>query len=251
MEELSKITQLLDETLRIDTFSDSSQNGLQVQGMPHVRRIAGLVDASREGFDAAIDEDADMILVHHGLFWGGPVRLTGIMYERVRPLITEGVSLYAAHLPLDAHPGLGNNAELARIIDVPVVEWYAEMGGNPIACMGEYETPCALSEIIQKLDSALNTRSTVYDFGPEIIQRVGIVSGAGCAALQETCMRDADVFITGEPRLNAYHEAQENEINIAFAGHYSTEQTGVKKILEYLAQECDVETVFIDIPCDI
>lgn len=251
MEKLNDIVEFLDRHLAIDTFTDASQNGLQVDGLPHVRRIVGLVDASQEGFCAAAETDADMILVHHGLFWQDPVRLTDILYARVRVLMVDGISLYAAHLPLDAHPTHGNNAGIAALIDAPITTWYAEYGGKPIACLCTYPTPRPLREVIALLDEGLETRSTVYDFGPEMVQQVGIVSGAGCAALAETCSLGADLFITGEPRLNAYHEAREKEINIAFAGHYMTERVGVRLMLEHLSSLYDVETEFIDIPCEI
>lgn len=251
MESRDRVTDVLDTYLRIADISDDSRNGLQVQGGEHVRRVVGLVDASREGFDAAIEADADMVIVHHGLFWSSPVRLTGVMYERVRVLIEEGVSLYAAHLPLDAHEEVGNNAQLLSLLGAQPSGRYAEFAGTAIGCLGTYDEPRTLSEIAETLDRELRTQTRVYDFGPGEITTVGVISGSACDALGATCDAGADVFVTGEPRLSAYHEAREREINVAFAGHYATETVGIKALLEKLPMLCDVETQFIDVPCDI
>ena len=251
MESCDRVTDVLDTYLHIADISDDSRNGLQVQGGEHVRRVVGLVDASREGFDAAIEADADMVIVHHGLFWSSPVRLTGVMYERVRVLIEEGVSLYAAHLPLDAHEEVGNNAQLLSLLGAQPSGRYAEFAGTAIGYLGTYDEPRTLSEIAETLDRELRTQTRVYDFGPGEITTVGVISGSACDALGATCDAGADVFVTGEPRLSAYHEAREREINVAFAGHYATETVGIKALLEKLPMLCDVETQFIDVPCDI
>jgi dinuclear metal center YbgI/SA1388 family protein len=251
MERLADIVAQLDEYLRLAAFEDASQNGLQVAGKDRVRRVAGLVDASAEGFAAALDSGADMVVVHHGLLWSAPVRLTGPLYERVELLVRNGISLYAAHLPLDAHPEVGNNARLLELVGAELEDWYAEWGGQNIGCLGLFERPTPLATVIERLDSGLSTETRVYDFGPADIARVGIVSGSACEALGVTSERGADLFITGEPRLSAYHEAREREINVAFAGHYATERVGIEALIRRMPSMCDVEAVFIDVPCDI
>jgi dinuclear metal center YbgI/SA1388 family protein len=251
MERLEHICAQLDEYLRIAMFADQSQNGLQVAGREKVRRIAGLVDASAEGFAAAAEAGADMVIVHHGLLWSKPVCLTGPLYERVKLLIERGMALYAVHLPLDAHPEVGNNAQLLNVVGARLERWYAEWGGQPIGCIGVYDRPRPLAEVIECLDSTLATETRVYDFGPAEITRVGIVSGSACDALEATTAQGADLFITGEPRLSAYHEAREREINVAFAGHYATERVGIEALVRELPSMFDVEALFIDVPCDI
>ncbi len=251
MESLARITAYLDEHLRIAQFEDDSQNGLQVSGKQQVKRIAGLVDASLEGFQAAADAHADMVLVHHGLLWGSSLPLTGMHFERVKTLITHGISLYAAHLPLDAHPEDGNNIRLLEVIGAEPAGWYAEYHGTPIGCLGTFSRPRSLSAVIDVLDAALGTQSRVYDFGPQEIRTVGIVSGGGCDAIPDSKRAGVDLFITGEPRLSAFHQLKELELNAAFAGHYATERVGVQALMQRLPTCMDVETVFIDIECDI
>ncbi|RLD11053.1 MAG: Nif3-like dinuclear metal center hexameric protein [Chlamydiae bacterium] len=251
MIELKKITDYLDDFLNIKSFRDYSQNGLQVSGKKYVKRIAGLVDASLDGFIAAADSKADMIIVHHGLLWGKPILLTGIFYERVKTLINDNISLYAAHLPLDAHTEFGNNAQLAHLLNAEIIDWFAEYGGKPIGCIAKFPEKRLLTDVIDELDNTINTQSRVFDFGSEEIQTVGIVSGAACDALPEAVMKEVDLFITGEPRLSAYHEAREFNINVAFAGHYSTECVGVQALINHLPTLFDVESLFIDVPCEI
>ena len=251
MTELSKITEYLDDYLNINSFNDSSQNGLQVSGKKIIKRIVGLVDASLEGFNAAADFNADMIIVHHGLLWSKPVTLTGLFYERIKVLIDENISLYAAHLPLDAHKILGNNAQLAQILDAEVTDWFAEYGGQPIGCIAKLKKSTPLTDVITNLDEELKTQTRVFDFGVEEIETVAIVSGAACEALPEAVEREVDLFITGEPRLSAFHEAREYNINVAFAGHYATECVGVQAVINHLPTLFDVEAVFVDVPCEI
>ena len=251
MESLHRITEHLDSFLAIDDFSDASQNGLQVDGKKRVTRIAGMVDASVEGFAAAADAGADMVIVHHGILWNKPIELTGPMFDRVKALLDNDISLYAAHLPLDAHPEVGNNVQILNLIGAELQQWYAEWGGRQIGCIGSYAKPRALEDIVEILDEELFTTTRVLDFGVPEISLVGIISGSACAAIPVSEEMGADLFITGEPRLSAYHESQELGLNVAFAGHYATECVGVKALLERLPGWFDVETLFIDIPCDI
>ena len=251
MTELKKITDYLDKFLNINAFKDYSQNGLQVDGKNTVKRIVGLVDASLDGFIAAADSKADMIIVHHGILWGKPISLTGIVYDRIKTLIDENISLYASHLPLDAHPELGNNAQLAHALNAEIIDWFAEYGGKPIGCIAKFKNKRPLAEVITELDTVINTQSRVFDFGDEEIQTIGIVSGAACDALPDAVTQNVDLFITGEPRLSAFHEAREFNINVAFAGHYATECVGIQALINHLPTLFDVETLFIDVPCDI
>ncbi len=251
MNSLERIVSHLDEYLALRDFTDTSQNGLQVTGKSAVKRIVGLVDASVEGFAAAVDARADMVIVHHGMLWNKAVSLTGPFYDRVKILIENGISLYAAHLPLDAHPETGNNIQLLEIVGAALVSWYAEWGGKPIGCIGSFKNAKPLVDIVETLDTGLDTQSRVLDFGPSAIKTVGIVSGSACEALDATKAAGADLFITGEARLSAYHHAQELGMNVVFAGHYATESVGIQALLNRLPSWFDVETLFIDIPCQI
>lgn len=251
MEALTRITAYLDEYLRITQFQDDSCNGLQVEGTTQVKCIAGMVDASLEGFKAAIAARADMIIVHHGLFWSTPQVLTGVHCARVKTLLTHEVSLYAVHLPLDAHPEVGNNMRLLQQLGASFAQWFAEYHGTPIGVVGTFSRPRPLREVIQMLDSVLGSTSRVYDFGPEEVRTIGIVSGAGCDAIPACARAGVELFITGEPRLSAFHQLKELGINGAFAGHYYTERVGIQALLQHLPTRLDVRTVFIDVDCDI
>jgi dinuclear metal center YbgI/SA1388 family protein len=251
METLTRIVEHLDEFLQIAAFKDDSQNGLQVNGKREVRRIAGMVDASFEGFAAARDAHADMIICHHGLYWSAPLTLTGPHYARAKILLDHNISVYAAHLPLDAHPEVGNNIQLLELIGAELTSWFAEYHGKPIGCVGRFSRAHSLSAISELLDEALQTQTRVYDFGPDEIRTVGIVSGGGCDAIPACHEQGVDLFVSGEPRLSAYHQLQEYELNAAFAGHYATETVGLRALLKRLPTWFDVETIFIDVPCDL
>jgi len=251
MENLSNIVNHLNDYLKVSEFIDASQNGLQVSGKDKVKKIAGMVDASKEGFEAALDTGADMVILHHGLLWGKPFSLTGIFFERVKILIENGMSLYASHLPLDAHLEVGNNVKLLECINASFEKQFANWEGKPIGAIGKFKQPKVLTEIIENLDESLNTQTRVFDFGMEEISTVGAVSGAACEAIHECQENNVDLFITGEPRLHAFHEARELELNVAFAGHYATECLGVQSLLETIPKWLDVETIFIDVPCEI
>ncbi len=251
MENLFNIVNQLNDYLKITDFVDASQNGLQIDGKQNVKKIAGLVDASKEGFEAALDTGADMVIVHHGLLWGKPVSFTGIFFERIKVLIENGISLYAAHLPLDAHLEVGNNVKLLECINATFEKQFANWHGKPIGSIGKFNQPKLLTEIIENLDDALNTQTKVFDFGAEEVSTVGIVSGSACEAIHDCRKHNVDLFITGEPRLNAFHEARELELNVAFAGHYATECGGIQALLKMIPSWLDVETFFIDVPCEI
>ena len=251
MENLFNIVNHLNDYLKIEDFKDASQNGLQVEGKKNVKKIVGLVDASKEGFEAALDTGADMVIVHHGLLWGKPVSLTGIFFERVKILIENGISLYAAHLPLDAHLEVGNNVRLLECIEASFATQFAKWNGKNIGCIGKFNQPKLLTSIIEKLDDEINTQTKVFDFGSEEIYTVGVVSGSACEAIQFCKANNVDLFITGEPRLSAFHEARELELNVAFAGHYATECVGIQALLKVIPSWLDIETYFIDIPCEI
>lgn len=251
MESLAKICDHLDQFLGVAQFVDDSQNGLQVGGKDEVRRVAGMVDASVEGFQAAIEAGAGLVIVHHGLFWRQAMRLTDLLYERLKLLMKHDIALYAAHLPLDAHPEVGNNIQLLELVGAELTGWFAEYGGKPIGCLGRFHRPHPLTTVIETLDEALQTQTRVFDFGAANVSTVGIVSGGACDAIPAAHDAGVDLFISGEPRLSAYHELQEYGLNAAFAGHYATETVGVRALLKRLPGWFDVETMFIDTPTDL
>ena len=237
--------------LQIDELerTDSSLNGLQVtRGTKEITTIAFAVDACQATFRRAAEKGADMLFVHHGLFWGAPVPLTGIIYERLHYLIKEDLALYAVHLPLDMHPTVGNNAGMARALELEQVEPFGIYKGTAIGCKGVCKNERSIDELLPLLGLTREECLGIFPFGPEKIKSVGIVSG-GAAMEAEDALRDRlDLFITGDLSHTVFHFCQEGGLNLISAGHYQTETWGVRHVAEKTARETGLNTVFIDVP---
>lgn len=228
---------------------DSSNNGLQVEGKPEVRVVCFGVDACQQLFDAATARGADFIFVHHGLSWRDNLRyLTGITGRRVGTLFQHGVSLYAAHLPLDQHPEVGNNAVIAQRLGLVNAVAGFEYGGEPIGYVGDLPEAMSAAELTARVNGILNTDSQVTACGPDTIHRVGVVSGGGADALAGCRAAGVDCLITGEMGHTHYHTALEWGVSVIAAGHYRTECPGVEAVMQRLARQFDLDTIFIDLP---
>lgn len=241
---LSEICQFLDEFLEIESYSDVSNNGLQVEGKRVVERVAFAVDACMESFRAARRVEADMLIVHHGLIWGGIEYVTGITKRRLDFLLRNGISLYAAHLPLDAHREVGNNATILRKIGIEPQEPFGEYKGVKIgysatANVGVRDVVDAFSKV------------RLLPFGPETAKKIAVVSGRGGFAVKEAIESGVELFITGEPEHEVYHLAKEGGLNVAFLGHYESERFGVESLMEVVEEKLGLETVFLDIPTNL
>lgn len=243
---LQEIVEFLDEFLNLKEWSDKSNNGLQVEGREDVNRIAFAVDACMEVFERA--RDVDMIVVHHGLIWGGIDYVRGIVKKRLDFLLKNEISLYAVHLPLDAHPSTGNNAQILKALDLEPVERFGVYQGKEIGYIGFYDEPLPLDNVLEMVWDKINLNTTVLRFGNEEVKSVGVVSGRGSFALSKAIEKGVDLFITGEQDHGIYHLAKEGKINVVFAGHYATETFGVKALMKVVGQEFDVDVFFIDVP---
>jgi len=242
---LKEVVEFLDGELGIKDVEDSSNNGLQVSGSKEVKKIAFAVDACMEVFEKA--KDFDMIIIHHGISWDDSLKyLTGINYLRVKFLVDNNISLYAAHLPLDKHPKHGNNAELCRIFELKHIHGFGDYHEQVIGFAGEKEI--SLKDFVKEINKKLNTECKVFDFGNEKIKDIGIVSGGGSSALNEAIEKGLDCFVTGEVPHQAYQLAKEGKINLIAAGHYATETLGVKTLMNILKEKFKVEVKFIDAP---
>lgn len=251
MIKLEELTAFLDKTLDLGAFSgDVSNNGLQIEGCEEIRRIMFAVDACQEVFDAAAAEDCDFIFVHHGLSWGGGLkRWTGINGTRFRTLFANGISLYAAHLPLDAHAVYGNNAVLADMVDLKNRRPFFEYDGVEIGFSGELDEGLTLEEIAASLGETLEVEPLLRGESKKIIRRCAIVSGGGgidsvFAAKAAGC----DLLITGEMEHIMHHPAQELGVAIIALGHYASETTGVLAMQKLIAETFDAETLFAEVP---
>ncbi|MEJ2662595.1 MAG: Nif3-like dinuclear metal center hexameric protein [Spirochaetia bacterium] len=228
---------------------DKAVNGLQVTRRdPEISRMAFAVDASLESFKRAAAWGADLLFTHHGLFFGGPRPLTGVLYERVLFLSEHQLALYSVHLPLDMHPELGNNAELARLLGLRELAGFGRYHGVDIGIKGILPEELTLAEISGRLGVESPAAPRCLAFGRAKIKSVGIVSGGAATDVREAIHENLDLFITGEASHDIYHECAEAGINVLFAGHYLSEAPGVKAFQKIIAQKTGLETCFIDIP---
>ncbi|HVL96146.1 MAG TPA: Nif3-like dinuclear metal center hexameric protein [Solirubrobacteraceae bacterium] len=235
----------LDELLRPADFEDLGPNGLQVPGRPEVVRVVTGVTATRALIDRAIELEAGLVLAHHGLFWDfHPRGLTPVLAERLRPLFKHDVNLAAYHLPLDAHPEVGNNALLAEALGCASHEAFDGIGrAGTFAGDG-----IALDELLARVERVTGRAPLAQGGGPARVRRIGIVSGAAAGSLPAAAAAGLDAFLTGEPREHVMGEAAESGIHFVAAGHYATETFGVRRLGELLERELGVEHVFVDLP---
>ena len=247
---LAEILAELDRLLEPARFSDYGPNGLQVPGRAEVERVATGVSASVELFELAVAERADLLIVHHGLFWGsgfGPIDMS--MKRRLKLLFDADMSLAAYHLPLDAHPTLGNNALIAQGLDAERIEPFALHQGEPIGCLAILPGEgIPAEELAGRVRRLTNREPLVFDSGPDRVRRVAIVSGAGSDYLADAASAGADAFITGEPAERAMAQAREARMHFIAAGHYATETFGVRALGEHLRERFGVDHSFIDVP---
>jgi dinuclear metal center YbgI/SA1388 family protein len=245
----SQLVQHLDEYLRTYDISDKSLNGLQVEGAEEIAKVALAVDASQEAFDQAVASQAQLLVVHHGLFWGQPTPLTGPTFRRVKTLIVGGCGLYASHLPLDIHPEVGNNAELARLLELEDLRPFGRYEGADIGLAGTLVPPLEIPALLGRLIKVLGTPPLrVLAHGPDRAAHIGCITGFAADLAHEAKAAGLDTYITGETSHSHFHSAAELGLNIVFAGHYATEVLGVKALAQHIEERFKLETVFLDIP---
>jgi len=238
----------LDTYLRIADVPDRSPNGLQVQGRNTVQKIAYAVDASAQTIEAATRAKADMLVVHHGLYWGRHEQIVGNMHRRVAGLIRGDLSLYVAHIPLDCHPEVGNNVELARLFGLEVKETFGEHDGIEVGVIAVAKPPVSRTSFTGTLTEALNNEPDVLTFGPSKISRVAIVSGGAAMLAEDAGRAGCDTLVTGESSHSAYHMAQEAAVNLYFGGHYATETVGLRALERHLRKKFSTSSRFIPAP---
>lgn len=243
---LNTISAFLDSTLDISRYRDSSVNGLQVEGLETVSKIAFAVDACMDSFRMARDAGAELLVVHHGLIWGGIKSVRGTMKKRLQFLLDNGISLYAAHIPLDAHATLGNNALLADMLALQDRKPFCEYHGKMISVAGKLPEATTAAELAEDIASKLNTTSRVEGNASRSVNSIGIVSGGGSFSLTEATDMGLDCLFTGEGNHASDLEAEDSGVPIIYAGHYQTETMGVKALMPVLAEQFGLEGVFVD-----
>lgn len=234
--------------LEIDTVRDYPEalNGLQVGNGGSVRRIAAAVDFCAATVALAAEQGADLLIVHHGLFWGGQRALVGPQLERLTGLIRNGIALYGVHLPLDCHPEIGNAALLARALGVAIRGGFGTWQDQSVGVWGELELD--RGTLTRKLAAALGTPAKDMLFGPETVRRVGIVTGAGGSMIRQAAAQQLDTYITGEGSHHTYFDAEELGLNVYYGGHYATETFGVRALAQHLGEKFAIPWVFLDHP---
>lgn len=228
---------------------DGSLNGIQVSKKnPEIVRTAFAVDACMEVFERAADWGADLVFVHHGIFWGKPVPVTGRHYKRISFLIEKDIALYAAHLPLDVHPEIGNNAGLAKAVGLQDLQPFGEYKGKMIGVKGVFPSSRTIEEIIVSLGLDTESCLGILPFGKKNIRTAGVIAGGGAREVEEALEQDLDLYLTGDVAHEVYHYCLEGGINMISCGHYNTETFGPRLMMEQVRKDTPLETVFIDIP---
>jgi dinuclear metal center YbgI/SA1388 family protein len=237
--------------MKIDDFVslDSSLNGLQVGNTDaEIQKVAFAVDACLESFERAVDAGADLLFVHHGLFWGRDIRVIKSHYRRIEYLLQNHCALYAVHLPLDAHPEFGNNAALAAKLEMNDPEPFGTYHGTKIGLKGELDPAMDTEAVVDKLGFDRDTCAAILQFGASSNSSVGIVSGGAIREVQEAIDEGLDLYLTGEMSHTHYHLCLEEGVNLICGGHYQTETLGVSLLADIVKQEMELDTLFIDIP---
>lgn len=247
MVQLKDLLSYANNVLETDRFHDYCPNGLQVEGKAKVKKIVSGVTACQALIDAAIEERADVLLVHHGYFWKGEdAQITGLKYQRVRSLIDNGINLLAYHLPLDAHPLYGNNAKLAEILDLDITGRFPS-GNEAVGLYGRLKTPMLASELSQKINLSLHREPLHIGDNTQQIQTLAWCSGAAQNYIEDAAELGVDAYLSGEISEQTVHIARECGIHYFAAGHHATERYGVQALGEHLATHFSIEHQFIDI----
>jgi len=245
---LSELTDYLDRYLRLAEVQDypNALNGLQVDGPQEVTRLVVAVDACQATIDAAHERQADLLLVHHGLFWKGLEPVTGRHGHRLRVLLKGNLALYSAHIPLDVHPDVGNNAVLARQLGLVNTDGFGDYQGQLLGVVGDLVLDRA--ELVDRIATTLNVDPHVIGAGPVRTARVGIITGGAGSMIEAARAAGVDTFVTGEGAHHTHFDAEELGMNVVYAGHYATETVGVKALAGHLDERFDISWEFLDHP---
>lgn len=248
MAELRAVVDYLDGYLRVGDVPDyeDAQNGLQVANSGSVDRIAAAVDASERTIVEAVSRGCNLLLVHHGLFWGGGMKVTGRRYRKLQPLLSADVAVYSSHLPLDVHEEVGNCVVLARELGIEPEGRFASYRGADLGWWGRLEVKREV--LAARLDEKLGGRVRMLPFGPEVVRRVGVITGGAGGLIEAAAAAGLDAYVTGEGAHHTYFDAEESGLNVFYGGHYATETWGVRALARHLEERFGIPWEFIDHP---
>jgi dinuclear metal center YbgI/SA1388 family protein len=239
----------LNEYLRVADYRDYGPQGLQVEGRPEVRKLVSGVSGSVTLFEGAAAAGADMVIVHHGIFWDRDPRVVkGGLKRRLELLLQNGITLAGYHLCLDAHPELGNNILAARGLGLERIEPWCEYNGKTIGFRGEWAAGRGPDEALRVINELYGSESLAFLFGPDPVRTVGIVSGGAQGEIGKAIEAGLDMYVTGEASEFVMNTAREGRMHFVGAGHYNTERLGIRALGEHLAARFGVEHEFIDVP---
>lgn len=240
-----KLNQLLD----IYNFQDYGPNGLQIEGKENIQKVAFAVSATADSVKKAIDAHADALIVHHGLFWKfhGVRTITGAFARRVSPLVENQINLFGYHLPLDAHPEVGNAAAIANKLKMIELSPFGDHKGSPTGLRGKLEKPVKVAELQNQLREILNHEVMLSTpNSDQVINSLGIITGGANGDWTHCLRTNTDAYLTGEMSEHDWHEAKESGIHMFAGGHHATEQFGIQLLQKWIEEKWGVETFYID-----
>ncbi len=244
----NELMKYLNTLLTPEAFKDYCENGLQVEGTDQIRTLVSGVTACQALLDEAVARNADAVLVHHGYFWKGePQSLVGMKGKRIRTLIKNDMNLIAYHLPLDAHPELGNNAQLAKLLGLNVIDGLEVGNPNSIGLVGALSKPMTAQKFSERLSQVLGREPLHIGEQETTISKVAWCTGAAHSYIYKAIDAGVDAFITGEISEPTVHVAREEGIHFYSAGHHATERYGAKALGEHLAEKFGLDHHFVDI----
>jgi dinuclear metal center YbgI/SA1388 family protein len=241
------LAEFLNRTLEIEKFKDVSNNGLQVANDGTLTKVICGVDANLKLLNMAMENGADCIVCHHGISWGDSLKyVTGLNYDIISFAIKNNIAIYACHLPLDAHPEYGNNAQLCKALGLIEPDPAFDYHGQDIGFTAELEEALSFDGFCKRVNNLVSTSFNALHFGGESIQKVGIVSGGASDMVDQAHELGVDIYLTGEPSLQGYNLAEQLHQNVIFAGHYATEIFGVRALSDLINTELDIPAECID-----
>lgn len=248
MAKRDKIVDFCKKYLNVDSFKDYCQNGMQVEGAVDVNMITCGVSLSEKLICAAIKNRSEMIVVHHGIFGdniGQPPVIKGVIKKRLKLLLGHDITLCGFHLPLDAHPQIGNNISICKFLGIKALK------PCDVGFIGSLPRAMQIGAFIKLVDSKLQTESQFITAGPKVVKKVAVISGGASSYYQEVASRGADTFLCGDLKESVVRGVEEAGLNLINAGHYNSERFGVQNLGKLLAKKFGIQAEFVDVPCEI
>lgn len=252
--ERNKIVKYCEDYLKVKDFKDYCVNGLQVEGSPKISKIITGVSLSKQLIEVAVKKRAKMIIVHHGIFLNdvpSPMQLKGIIRDRIKLLLENNINLLGFHLPLDAHPMIGNNISILKLLDLKKVGDIDIPDFGRIGFIGEAKKETKFSDFVNIVNEKLQTSSYIISVGPKKIKKVGVISGGASPEFKFAKELGVDTYLCGDVRESVVRAIEEAKINFINAGHYNTEKLGIQNLGNLISKKFNIKTEFIDIKCDV